>query len=49
MEVKTMCINCKKYYVFHDDKGEILAQGCKLDLPIFNSHKSIVCNSYNDR
>ena len=49
MEVRTYCSNCTKYYVFFDDNGDILVEGCKLDLPIFNGKKPIICNSYKDR
>ena len=49
MEVKTFCKNCIRYYCFFDDDGELLVEGCKLDIPLFNSKKTIVCNSYVDR
>lgn len=49
MEVKTLCKNCNRYFAFFDDCGEVLVDGCKLDLPIFNSKKAIICNSYMDR
>ena len=41
--------SCKKYFRFDDDLGEMLVEGCELDLPIFNSKKIITCNSYTDR
>ncbi len=49
MEIRTLCKNCKKYYVFFDDFGDVLVEGCKLDLPIFNAKNPIICNSYNDK
>lgn len=49
MEVRTLCRECNKYYCYFDDNDELLADGCKLDLPIFKRNEPIVCSSYNDR
>lgn len=49
MEIKTLCRNCNHYYVFFDDDGEILTEGCNLDIPFFTSDKPIFCSSYNDK
>lgn len=43
------CQSCKKYFRFDDDLGEMLVEGCELDLPLFNSKKVITCNSYTNR
>lgn len=48
MSAEIYCQTCKKYFRFDDDLGEMLAEGCELDLPIFDSKKPITCNSYRD-
>ena len=49
MEVKTLCKNCGKYYRYDDDKGNLLVEGCKLDIPLFHPRKAIVCSSYLEK
>jgi len=49
MKVETVCINCLRYYRFDDDNGDLLSEGCKLDIPLFDNRKPIICNSYRDR
>ena len=49
MSVENYCQTCKRYFRFDDDLGEMLVEGCELDLPIFNNNKPITCNSYVDR
>ena len=43
------CLSCKNYFRFDDELGEMLVEGCELDLPLFNNKKPITCNSYRDR
>lgn len=49
MEIKTLCQNCSKHYRFYDDNGELIVEGCKLDIPLFHPRKPIVCSSYLDK
>lgn len=46
MEMKVLCRNCEKHYIFFDDDGSILTQGCDLDLPNFDGRIPVVCMSY---
>ncbi len=49
MKGENYCQTCSKYYRFDDDLGDMLCEGCNLDLPIFSSKTPIVCNSYSRR
>ena len=49
MKVKVICSECSRYYRFDDDKGELLVDGCKLDLPHFHSRKPVECSSHITR
>lgn len=49
MHIKTLCKECNKYQCFLADDGTILSERCYLDLPIFNTKKPIICNSYIKR
>ena len=46
ISVKSKCSTCMEYYCFFDDDGEVLSEGCKLDIPLFDKNKSIICSSY---
>lgn len=49
MKVMTLCSNCGRYYRFDDDNGDLLVEGCKLDIPLFNPDHPIICSSYYDK
>ena len=47
MQLKNLCNTCNKYYYFNDDDGNLLIEGCKLDIPLFTTKKAVICNSYS--
>ena len=49
METKILCRTCNKYYCFFDDNEELLTEGCKIDLPVFDGKSAIVCTRYCSR
>ena len=49
MKTQVLCKNCEKHYVYFDDNGSILVEGCHLDIPHFRSRKPVECNSYRDK
>lgn len=48
MKTLYLCQSCTKYYRFDDDLGEMLVEGCKLDLPHFHPRKAVECSSYTE-
>ena len=46
MRVKVLCQDCSRYYRYNDDNGEMLCDGCKLDIPHFHSRQAIECSSH---